>query len=343
MEPISLLVLIIGFIGRPLAEAVRDRYVDDLVQQLPDLAGPVANRVRHFVAGTARGDSEARRQLEMELAANQQAMAALTEAVQAQTGEAIPSAGASPPASRRMRDSQTIFLDGYQRALYNLTLTAVFAGRPVVVDAALQGPDWLTACIPQFGDDYGHIRRGSFPDPERLWTSYNPQYVEHGFGQGDLGTWPVSYYVRWMPNREERDRELAEREKQFRFEPQSSFRSDLDAPPEQRWLQILRVRPMWVQLESFGFDFQIPQPAYDDILERHFEQLGRKREPKSRDSLSFGDYPDEWKRLLEIPRPDEGVRLLMDAADRLVAREDQVRDAIQEQLNRKPFGGGPTD
>ena len=54
MEPISLLVILIGFIGRPLAEAVRDRYVDDRVRQLPDVAGPGSTGIGVGVGALAR-------------------------------------------------------------------------------------------------------------------------------------------------------------------------------------------------------------------------------------------------------------------------------------------------
>lgn len=345
MDPISLLVIVIGFLGRPLAEAVRDRYVDDLVRQLPNVAGPLADRARQLLAGTVAGDSEARRQLETELVAHREAAAALADAVQAQTGEPIPSVEASPVASQGRRDARMILLDGYQQALYNLTLAAVFAGRPVVVDAALQGPALLTACIPLFGDGHNEIRREAFPDPEHIWYSYSPEGVERGFGQDDVRElWPVTYHVRWIPDPEERERELVEREEQFQYEPDSQLpRSDLNVPFKQRWLRIMRVRPRWVQLESFNTDFAIPKSELDDILDGMEEKYGRKRITRSRESLSLGDYPEEWKPLLNIPKPNEGIELLLDATDRLVAREDQVRIKIQGRLAGRPLEDGTTE
>jgi hypothetical protein len=176
----------------------------------------------------------------------------------------------------------------------------------------LQGRDWLTACVPNFGNQ---IARGSVPDPARLWYPYSLDDADWGFRQDWRIAWPVTYHVRWIPDGEMRAKELADREEQFQCEPRSRVPDPApDTPPQQCWLRILSVRPHWVQLEPFGFDFR------RDTL----------------DEMSFGAYPDDWRSLLKIRDSVEGIAALMDAASRLSATEEQVRVAIEELLNRRP-------
>jgi hypothetical protein len=336
VEPVSLLVIVLGFFGRPLAEAVRDRYVQELVDRLPG-AAEVSARMQQLIAGTASGDREAERRLEAELDADRQTARVLANALSARTGETLPSVGDQPRASGFSNDGRAVLLDGYQRALYNLTLAAVFAGRPVVVDGALQGPGWLTACSPRFRDDsqYDGLLRAAVPEPSMLWYPYSIEDVEHGFTFPDEPN--VTFHVRRLPDPQERQLELARREEQFQFTPRSSLpASAVGTAPQDRWLRIVRVRPRWVNLESDATDFAVPKPEYVTLL----ESAGLPQTPTPRHLLGFEEYPDDWRPLLKIPQPDEGIRSLMDATDALVRHEYAIRETVQGLVGRNAFSDG---
>ena len=194
-------------------------------------------------------------------------------------------------------------VSAYQATMYDLAVVSSLAGRSVVVDGFLQGPDWLLACDRHVGSEEGQL----LPDPENVWSrSASPALDRPSFPDFD-------FHLRHVVDTQARSqlRATAERRARTSGHIVPSKWPSSDTLFDERWIEVVGVEPYFVRLRPYG----------KAILkfDRADLELGL---------IGFDDYPEEWQNLIEIRDPLAAVERVRTAVFGIAKSDAALRQNL---------------
>jgi hypothetical protein len=151
-----------------------------------------------------------------------EASSALRNELESRLGVTLASSGFTDAA----RGTDEFIVDAYEATFWRIATMAAWERRPIAIDGALQGPDWLTVCVPSVD-----IRFASEPavvDPRGVWNRLQPTILKR-----DSYSRPAEFFVKpaSIPDRTHERDDLNLR---FRRDPTAGFFPDREAPVSQR-------------------------------------------------------------------------------------------------------------
>jgi len=214
--------------------------------------------------------------------------------------------------------SDAWFVSAYEAVLWRAACTAGWEDRPIAVAGALQGPDWVTVCVP-----HRHLEAGQVIDPATMWRTLAAQDRRR-----PVGGPPVDFFVRRVEHGQAAT-EAAELNKEFiktrRFVPGPA------GPSKEAWHRVDGLNRGWVLLQA------------DDALREHIQELrspaqweGRYMFPVNLDATppKWEECPEEWQLLMDIPDSAAGIKALSDGVDAYAADSEAVVAAARAALDR---------
>lgn len=307
VDPFSLLLLgqAIKVLSVPAGAAWKG-----FAEQLGSTAGgAAADKVTRWLVHGGDPDGLAESDVD-EMRSDPAAATALSQRLEAHLGVPLSPAHAAPST---LGSSDSAIVSGYEAVLWRVAALAYLEDRPIVIDGALQGSDWLTACIPTPVFSKPH----QLPDPARFWSSSDspPRRERDDFALAE-------YYSRRILS----DGRPAERDRlnlSFRRSGREGFPPDDPATPLlDRWHRIDGFEATWVLLEP------------DSAAQGHMIRAGASYADLERRQIGIDSYPPDWLPLLEIPVPDDltGLKALGSGADAFAAQSKAVVARVKNAL-----------
>jgi hypothetical protein len=204
------------------------------------------------------------------------------------------------------------FVSAYESILWRAAVTAGLEDRPIAVTGALQGPEWVTVCVP-----HQHQQAGRVIDPATIWRAPTPQNRRRpGVGA------PVDFFVRRVEHAGQAATEAAELNSQFIEERE--FDPGPAGPSKGAWHRVDGLSRGWVLLQ------------WDDALQEHIQQRRHTVVPVPLDIRppKLGECPEDWQLLMAIPDPAAGMKALSDGIDAYAERSKAVVAAARAVLDR---------
>jgi len=208
------------------------------------------------------------------------------------------------------------FVSAYEAVLWRAAVTAGWADRPIAVAGALQGPEWVTVCVP-----HQHQQAGKVIDPTTIWRAPSPQNHRRPTVAA-----PVDFFVRQVEHAGQAATAAAELNSNIintrRFDPGPA------GPSKEAWHRIDGLSRGWVLLQ------------WDDALQEHIQQLRHTFIPVPLDIRppEWDECPKEWQLLMAIPDPAAGIKALSDGIDAYAEHSKAVMAAARAALDRGPQG-----
>jgi hypothetical protein len=194
--------------------------------------------------------------------------------------------------------SDAWWVSSYEAVLWRVATLAGWARRPIAVAGALQGPAWVTVCVPHV-----QLQAGQVIDPSSLW-----QVTASGHHRR-LTKPSADFFVR-ATEVGQLDGTLESLNEEFRLEPR--FEPGPAGPDKATWHRVEGLRAGWVLFQ------------WDDALTACIQELrnpamwdGRYLIPVMLEASppQWNELPPEWRGLSRIPDKTAGIVAVRNGAD----------------------------
>jgi hypothetical protein len=294
----------IKLVAIPLGEESWNQFKSEIGKRIGGGAAEIAEDWMRRVAAPQQSDGNAT--ADADLVNEMQQQPETASKVGAEIGRRLEmklSSSAAIAPSNEVRPADEVVLDAYEAVSWRLAVLAFAEDRPIAVAGALQGENWVTACIPQ---NFA-IGPSEPPEPSDIWMRFDRKLR---LGGDDWRR--ANYFVRSTPPGRAPN-EAAALDRSFRVSGDAAFPPESDgAALADRWHRVNGISALWVQLQP---DSQ----ATTWIIDRGQGDLTDLDHPL------YEAYPPEWKPLLEIPDEVEGVTLLDRSADAFAAQSAALK------------------
>ena len=189
------------------------------------------------------------------------------------------------------------YVSAYEAILWRVGVLATWEQRPIAIEGALQGPQWLTVCVPYTRDTPAPVNMWRRPDTRTRLRSLRDQ--------------PVDFFVRQIEADNERRNELTALNDRFMISPAVPFAPGEEGSLAGRWHRLDGLQRKWVVLK--------PDAATQRTVNAQSPHFNGRPLFGHRNfdlhPLAFDDYPPEWTPLLRIPDEATGISALSAGAD----------------------------
>lgn len=219
------------------------------------------------------------------------------------------------------------FVSAYEAVLWRAAVMAGWEGRPIAVKGALQGPEWVTVCVPDPNRRWG---AGQIIDPSSIWST------DTGDRHRVVGEVPlVDFYVRRVEDTGQAATDTGKLNRQFirtrRFDPGPA------SSITETWHRVDGLNRGWVLFQ------------WDDALREHIQKLREPARPLNGRGYLFpvnldkhpprwDECPEDWQLLMEIPDEVAGIAALSNGVDSYAAASSAVAAAVRALLDRNRPG-----
>lgn len=201
----------------------------------------------------------------------------------------------------------------YEAILWRLAMLASWEERNVAVAGALQGPKWMTLCIP-------HLVGGVIP-PRDIWRDVDGENAL----RRPFHNVPVEFFVKPLAEGQDPEYEVRTTNAAIR-------RSGLDldrpiSPGAPAWHRIDGLSAGWVALQP---DTETEARLQQEYAAGPGGMLGRRRHFNT-SPLTHAEYPNSWHPLINVD-DTSGLAALIAGADNLAEDQKKVSDAVEGLL-----------
>jgi hypothetical protein len=313
----------------PVADSVRQRFVERLSKKIEE---PIARRLfgeepaedKHKVGTAGEGDADAGHSVEADFVDTiekaPEAHAVLEEDIGAILDLDLHS-------GEVRRGSDAWYVSAYAAILWRIAMLAVWEDRPIAIQGALQGREWVTVCVPK-------VRGGIAPSS--MWQQWQQpdtrvlRRVWHDDG-------PVDFFVHRVVDEAERKAEITSLNKRFMREPNDGFRPAETEPAIESWHRIDGVSRIWVLIKPDALverAIRLKRPGIPDIFSEEETLWTGSLEinpPK------YEDYPPEWQELIDIESEKDAIAALSAGADEFALQSEASTVAVEAALESRPL------
>jgi hypothetical protein len=310
----------------PVATGVRQRLVDDLSAKI---AAPVSAKLfgDHVPAPEDGGGLASEPDSDAEVKAEREFVDTIEEAPEARAvmGEEMErflgvklgvggDQGSTFAGARRGSDGW--YVSAYASILWRIAMLAVWEERPIAIQGALQGREWLTVCVPRV--------RGAI-NPSAMWQHADSRTLLRIRRDGG----PADFFVRQIGDEGGRRHEVAALNEQFMIDPTAVFKPTEVEFTADNWHRIDGVYRKWVLLK--------PDAVAEEAIARqrpHRPAIYGGRDVRVDLEYyppKFNEYPADWQPLLKIGSEEGGIAALSAGADEF-ARASEASAAAVEAL-----------
>jgi hypothetical protein len=297
----------------PVASGVRQQLVNELSAKI---AAPVSERL----FGNADAGLTADLDFVETIEKAPESGAVLGDEMGRILGVRLDAAGVkSGTAAGVKRGTDGWYVSGYASILWRIAILAVWEERPIAIQGALQGREWLTVCVP---------RAGRVIDPSTMWRQPDSRTLLRVLN--DRG--PADFFVRQIRDESVRGHEAAALNVQFMIDPDAAFAPEKTESIADDWHRIDGVSRKWVLLK--------PDADAERAIVSHRPQLGDvfTGKPISHPNLELhppklNEYPGKWEPLLMIASEKDGITALSVGADEFARASDASAAAVEAALD----------
>jgi len=201
------------------------------------------------------------------------------------------------------------YVSAYAAILWRIAMLAVWEDRPIAIQGALQGQEWLTVCVP---------RVGSVIDPSRMWRQPEPRTLLRHFRDGG----PADFFVRQIEDESVRGHDLAALNEQFMIDPNAAFEPADTESVADGWHRVDGISRKWVLLKPDA-------DAEQAILSRRPQRRWVVEPVLGHNPPAFKEYPAEWQPLLKIGSEQGGIVALSAGADEFARASEASAVAVE--------------
>jgi hypothetical protein len=294
----------------PVATDVRQRFVDDLSAKI---AAPVSAKLfgDHVPEPEDDGGLASEVDTDAELKADTdfvdtiegapEARAVLGEEMERVLGVKLGVGGdQSSTFAGARRGSDAWYVSAYAAILWRVAMLAVWEERPIAIQGALQGREWVTVCVPR-------VHR--VINPSAMWWHSDSRTLLRIRGDGG----PADFFVREIGDEDGRTREVAELNEQFMIDPTAVFKPTEVEFTADNWHRIDGVSHKWVRLKPDAVTEEAiasQRPHRPASYEGRDGRLNLELFPPT-----FNEYPADWQPLLKIGSEQSGIAAVSAGAD----------------------------
>jgi hypothetical protein len=207
------------------------------------------------------------------------------------------------------------YVSAYAAILWRIAMLAVWEERPIAIQGALQGREWVTVCVPR-------VRK--VIAPSTMWRQLDSRTLRRVYNnQG-----PADFFVRQIKDETVRGDEVAERNEQFMIQPNAAFKPIAAESVADGWHRIDGVNRKWVLLKPDAEAEQAIKGPPVILLGEPFGERNLETNPPE-----FYEYPDEWQPLLRIGSEKDGIAALSAGADEFARASEASAAAVQAALD----------
>ena len=237
------------------------------------------------------------------------------EAGEALRGEMESILGVSLDLEGARKGTDGWYVSAYEAILWRVGMLARWEERPIAIEGALQGSQWVTVCVP-----YKPVI-----DPARMWrrpdarTRLRPMFNDQ----------PVDFFVRRIEDDNELRDELSRLNDRFMISPAAGFAPGEEGSVAERWHRIDGLSRKWVVLK--------PDAAIQAMIDDRRPKWEGRPQGATRNSeldpLAFDEYPAEWEALLRILSEATGIAALSAGADGFARASEASAAAVEAVLS----------
>jgi len=299
----------------PVGTELRQRFDKKLADKI---AGSVSTTLFHAQATGDNGEGANESEADAEVSADTEFVDALEtspEASDVLRGELEGILGVSLGGAGVRRGTPEWYVSAYAAILWRIAMLAVWETRPIAINGALQGMEWVTVCVPRVQREI---------DPSTMWRT------DEGSLLRVFGDPPVDFFVRQIKDESSRQHELAKLNERFMMAPKAGLKRADDKSVATDWHRIDGLSRKWVHLKL--------DPATEKALIENTSTKGMFGELMFRRSLKtrppeLDEYPDEWTPLLTIPSEAHGIAVLSAGADAFACASEAAAAAVDAALS----------
>ncbi len=212
------------------------------------------------------------------------------------------------------------FVAAYEALLWRAAVMAGWEGRPIAIAGALQGPAWVTVCVPR-----RPLKPGVGIDPSLLWDRTSNADVLRPSRTAP----PADFFVRRAGERETATDAAAAVNKWSaltrRFDPGSA------GPGGELWHRVDGLSRNWVRFK------------WDDVVKKYAQEV---RSPGwfngeylfpidlTTSPPEFHEFPEDWRQEMLIPSEVAAIGNLGEGLDAYAAASEATMAAAQAVINR---------
>lgn len=206
-------------------------------------------------------------------------------------------------------ESDAWFVSAYAAVLWRVANMAGWAGRPIAVAGALQGPDWTTVCVPR-----SPLNAGQVIDPASIWTTTAAGVRRRQHTSADF----FVRIARAAPAESAPEGLNQEFIRSRRFTPGPA------TPDEEAWHRVDGISRGWVLLQ------------WDDALQNHilknrsyFMAHPRQLELNPPD---WNELTEQWQSIAKICNSSEAITAMRSGADAYATAAGSSKAAAKAAL-----------
>src|SRR6266568_164317 len=164
----------------PVASGVRQQLVTELSEKI---AAPISDRLFGDHAPETNGDTPSGTDADAGFTADTDFVDAIDKAPEARAvlggemerilGVKLSSDGVQGDVAGVKRGSDGWYVSAYAAILWRIAMLAVWEERPIAIQGALQGREWVTVCVPRVGRAIGPSTMWRQPDSRTLLRVFN--------------------------------------------------------------------------------------------------------------------------------------------------------------------------
>jgi len=310
----------------PVATGVRQRIVDDLSAKI---AAPVSAKLfgDHIPTPEDGGGLASEPDTDAELEADSAFVDTIEEAPEAGAAlgkeigrilgvKLVVGGDQTSTFAGARRGSDGWYVSAYASILWRIAMLAVWEERPIAIQGALQGREWVTVCVPR--------ARGAI-NPSAMWQHADSRTLLRIRGDGGK----ADFFVRQIGDEDGRKNAVAELNEQFMIDPTAPFKPIEVEFTADNWHRIDGVSRKWVLLKP---DAVAEEAIASQRPHRPAFYGGRDvRLDLEYFPPKFNEYPANWQPLLKIGSEKVGIAALNTGADEF-ARASEASAAAVEAL-----------
>jgi hypothetical protein len=215
------------------------------------------------------------------------------------------------------------YVSAYAAILWRIAMLASWEARPIAIQGALQGPDWVTVCVPKV--------RGKVIDPSEMWRASDdgPHLILRPLPDHSL----ADFFVRRIKDDGERGDVVGELNLKFERNPIAAFSPKASESVVDDWHRIDGFGSVWVVLQpdaALAQNFPTGLPSFlNPAAPRRLQNFDLH-------PLRYEQYPkDEWQPLLDISSKQGAIAALSKGADEFASRSEASAAALEAVLRAR--------
>lgn len=215
------------------------------------------------------------------------------------------------------------FVGAYEALLWRAAVMAGWEGRPIAVAGGLQGPGWVTVCVPR-----QPLKLGVGIDPSLLWDRTSNADVL----RPSATTPPADFFVRRAGERETATEAAAAVNEWSaltrRFDPSSA------GPGGELWHRVDGLSRRWVRFK------------WDDAVKKYVQKVRSPAVSLTGNYLfpvnlmasppEFHEFPEEWRQEMFIPSEVAAIGILSEGLDAYAAASEATLAAGEAAVLNRP-------